>query len=315
MKHCQPVVIAYARMRGKPSVEPLSTRTAVEQRLSLNTAKLNERRRDLIRAILEDAAETCFLSTPQLAQRYRVDAATLVRSVQALGYKRYADFSADLREHLMARLTPYTRLEKEVAAHRTCADQIRHSVDQDLRNISVLRERLDVHTIETVAAQIHRARRVVVVALDTAASLSWYFAYGLRTLGLNGEAPVGSPGFLDHTTLQMTRKDLMIAISFGRCSRITVEAVLRAKRARIPTFGITDSTSTAIARFCDRYVTAPVALPGLSLAAPMVAIDAILNACAHLHPDQTLAALQRIEERDTFSADRWYDPPPPAKAP
>lgn len=295
-------------MARKFQIGPTLARSSVEEKLAAGSAKLHPRRRELIRLILEDAAETCFLSSPELARRHGVDTATLVRTVQAVGYAKYADFTAALREHLFSRLTPYTRLKGEAEEQRSCSDQVRHSLAQDIEGVSGLTAKLDVDLVVAVAEQIQAARRIMIVGVDSAASLSWYFAYGLRVLGLSAEAATGTPGYLDWTTLQLTPEDLVIAISFGRCTRITVETVLRAKREKIPTFGVTDSPSTAIARFCDHHISAPVTLSAHSLAAPMVAINAVLMACAHVRRDRTLATLQRVED-DYASGARWYDPP------
>lgn len=75
--------------RGAPT--PLEVRFA--------HAQLSRNRRDLIRGILDNHEEAYFLSSRAIAKRYHVDAATVVRAIQDLGYERFADFAADLREH------------------------------------------------------------------------------------------------------------------------------------------------------------------------------------------------------------------------
>jgi len=102
-------------------------------------------------------------------------------------------------------------------------------------------------------------------------------------------------------------KDLLIAFSFGRCLRDTVETVIRARDNRVPTFGITDSEQSPIARFCDSFWIASIANPSFngSYVAPLAAIDAILVACAHTKPERTLAMLRR-KEQESRSGHRWY---------
>src|SRR5215475_9597974 len=79
--------------------------TALESRFAEAQSRLGPHRQQLIRSILENCEETCFLSSRELAKRYNVDAATVVRTVQALGYKGFADFSDDLRRHFVTRIT------------------------------------------------------------------------------------------------------------------------------------------------------------------------------------------------------------------
>jgi len=81
--------------------------TALEARFSQAEPNLSSSRQELIREILDHAEETYFLSSRALAKRYELDPTTIVRTIQALGYKRYGEFAADLRSHFVARITPY----------------------------------------------------------------------------------------------------------------------------------------------------------------------------------------------------------------
>jgi len=64
----------------------IPTRTAIEKRIARFEDRLSPKRRRLLQATLENPDETFFLSSRALARRYRVDPATIVRTVQALGY-------------------------------------------------------------------------------------------------------------------------------------------------------------------------------------------------------------------------------------
>ena len=103
-----------------------------------------------------------------------------------------------------------------------------------------------------LAKRIHSARRILVVGVDLAASLAWFLAYGLTPLGFDARRRLEARAILQHKIDLMTEKDLLVAISFGRCLRETVEAVERAHGRGVPTFGITDSDTTPIALHCDR---------------------------------------------------------------
>jgi DNA-binding MurR/RpiR family transcriptional regulator len=129
-------------------------------------------------------------------------------------------------------------------------------------------------------------------------------------LGLNAEAPVGSAGNLQHKVGLLNEKDLLIAISFGRCLRDTMHAVRRAKSRGVPTFGITDGSATPIAMHCDAHLIAPIGSPSFtgSYVAPMALINAITLACTHLQPARALAIL-RHTEGDYRSGERWYQEP------
>jgi len=294
-------------VENRESGNALSGYTPLETRFRSAEQNLNASRKKLVRAILENPDDTFFLSSRELAKRYSVDAATIVRTIQALGYRKYAEFAADLRSHFVTRITPYTVLKAASREKRSLPNRIKHSVEMDVRNVHDLYANLDTKKILGIARQINRAGRILVVGIDLAAALGWHLAYGLTALGLAAEAPVGSAGNVQRRIRTLNRKDLLIAISFGRCLRDTVEAVLRAKKQGVPTFGITDGERTPIAQTCDSCCLASVASPsfGGSYVAPMSLLGAILVAAAHTQTARSLEMLKQSEEEDRGGR-RWY---------
>src|SRR5262249_42302624 len=284
--------------------------SALEARFAEAARQLNPRRQRLIRAILDSADETCFLSSREMAKRFHIDATTILRTTQVLGYASFADFSADLRQHFVSRINPYTVLKAATREKRSVADHIDQSLDKAIDNLNILKSDLDREGVIKLAKLIKRSRRVVVVGLDFASSLSYYLAYGLLFLGIEAEAPIGSTGNLQHKVELLSSKDALIAISFGQCLRDTVESVLRAKQQGVPTFGITDSNISPIARYSDSYLITPVVSPSFlnSYVAPMAAISAIHVACAHIDPKRSLNRL-RPTDREYASGHRWYREP------
>jgi DNA-binding MurR/RpiR family transcriptional regulator len=282
--------------------------TALEARFEQAQTSLNASRRRLIQNILENAEENYFLSSRALAKRYDIDKATIVRSVQVLGYERYADFAADLRSHFVSRITPYTLMKAASRERRSVADHVEHSLEMDAHNLQALRSQLDAEQVIKLAKRLNRARRIIVIGADFAASLSHLLAYALVSLGYDADAPLGSAGNIQQKVNLLGPKDLLIAISFGRCLQVTVDAVMRAKQNDVWTFGITDSEKTPIARFCDSYWTASIANPSFhgSYVAPIAAMDALLVACAHIQPNRSLSALR---QKDEDSRSRWYTAP------
>jgi DNA-binding MurR/RpiR family transcriptional regulator len=270
--------------------------------------QLNNTRRGLLHAILDNAEETYFLSSRELAKLYDIDAATVVRTVQALGYERFADFASALRQHFVTRITPYRAMKIATQEGRTPADHVIRSLDKDLENMNHLRERLDVDQLLRAARHIRRARRVLVVGLDFVASLAVYLDYGLTVVGIHSEAPVGTSGNLLHKLRILNAKDVLVAISFGRCLRETVNAAIQAKAQGVLTLGITDSELSPVARFCDMHLLTTVANPSLtaSYAAAMSLVNALIVACAHITPKRSLDVL-RQGEQSYFEDDRWYE--------
>jgi len=281
--------------------------TALEARFARARGSLSKSRIRLMRMILDNPEDTFFLSSRELARRYKVDAATIVRSIQALGYGKFAEFAADLRAHFITRITPYSQLKAASREKRTLNDRIRRSLDLDVRNLQALQSGVDPERIIALSKLVKRARRIMVVGIDLAASLSWHLSYGLMSLGFAAEGPVGGTGNIQKRVRSLTRNDLLIAISFKQGLRETVEAALRAQRMGVPTFGITDNVESPLVQICDSVAITPVTSVSFanSYVAPMALLGTILVACAHTRTARTLALLRRSEDEDRTD-NRWY---------
>ena len=272
--------------------------------------ELSASRQRLLRQIIDESNETFFLSSREMGRRYGVDSATIIRTVQALGYGKFADFAQDLREHFVTQITPYSAMKAAAQTNRSVSDRVRQSVEQDMKNLATFKANLDPEKIVEIAKQINHARRIVIIGIDFAASLAGSFAYTLVRLGFDADAPTGSTGVVQNKIKIMTRKDLLIAISFGRGLRDTVDAVLNARRRNVPSFGITDNDSTPIAKFCDSFLAAPIDRTSFidSYVAPIAAVNAIMVACAHSQSTRSLEHLRESEE-ENFASNRWYSKP------
>ena len=279
----------------------------LELRILRSGRQLNARRRRLLQSIMENARESCFLSSRQLAQRYRVDPATIVRTAQALGYERFGEFARDLRGHFLHTLTPYAVMQQVASRHTTLHERVRQTLHEDLERIRALQSGLVPELVIALARQIHASRRIVVVGVDLAASLSLFLAYSLTALGFDAEAPTGSAGNLLHHVRFLARRDLLIAISFRKCLKETVDAARLAQGRRVPTFAITDRGDGPLGRYCDRYLAVSIESSSIagSYVAPMAALNAVIVACTHLSPKRSLAALKTTRE-EYLAGPRWF---------
>src|SRR5579859_628325 len=149
----------------------------IEKRLHDLEPDLSQSRRRLIREILANSDDTCFLTSRKLAERCNVDAATIVRTTQALGYSKYSDFMSDLRSHFLLHITPYTVMKAAAKEHRSIAGHVEHSLEMDSHNLAALRSGLRIDQAVALARQIERSRQIVVVGVDLAATLSYLLAY------------------------------------------------------------------------------------------------------------------------------------------
>ena len=287
----------------------LKWNTPLEQRMQHANSRLSSRRRQLLESILENAEQTYHLSSRKLARKYGVDAATIVRTIQALGYEQFAEFASDLRSHFVTRITAYRTMKLATREGRSVEGHVQKSLEMDRANFDALRESVPPERVVELARKLIKARQIVVVGVDLAYSPAWFLGYSLSWLGLHAEVPVGSSGNLHHRVRGLGSGDIVVAISFGRCLRTTVEAARVARERRAWTFGITDASNSPIARVCHDHWVISVTSPSFngSYVAVLGALNALQVACAHVRSRRSLQRLREID-RDEAAVGRWYTP-------
>jgi RpiR family carbohydrate utilization transcriptional regulator len=271
--------------------------------------KLPDGRRRLVDGILEHLDETVFLTSPELAMRFDTDPATVVRTVQALGYAGFADFSRDLRSYFLSKVNPYRVMVAEAEDHKGAAHHARASLQRDLQNVQRVHDGLDPAALAELGERLGRCRHVIVVAGDLDHPVAQFLAYSLSGIGISATAPAGE-GLTLVELRAVTPQDACLGVGFRRCLRVPVDAVRTARARGAFTLAITDASSTPLARQAERSLLAPIDAESFagSYVGPLAALNALLVSCAHANPERTLALLEptEAEYRDGL---RWYREP------
>jgi DNA-binding MurR/RpiR family transcriptional regulator len=269
--------------------------------------QLSIKRQEIVRPILEHPREYVLLSVRALAQRLRTDPATVVRIVRGLGFASYREFQRHLHELSLAYATSLDSMrpggpETSMPAH------VREALEQDLKNLHGLKNSLDARRLVALAKRFYEARRIILLGSDLAATPVYYLEYHLCVLGL----PVfsgSSAGRALHLLRHASKKDLVVAISFRRGLRQTIEGVQQAKARDAYCVGIADTYVSPLARVCDELFLASIESTsfGPSYTAPISLINAIIAATAQYRRAETLAIVKEIAEEQRKGS-RWYTP-------
>ena len=267
---------------------------------------LSRKRQELIRPVLENPRPYVLLSVRELGRRLKVDPATALRVILKMGFESYRDFQHHLHELSVSQATSLDTMQTSKTKGANLSAHVREAVDLDVRNLQRLRNALDSERIASLARRIHRARRIIILGGDLASNLVGYLHYHLILLALPAVAATSS-GEAMHLTRTAGKDDLVIAISFRRGLRQTVEGLRQARANGAYCVGIADTLVSPVARFSHECLIASVETPafGASYAAPMSLLNGILAACGHYNRKGSMAVLKKAaeEQRTGF---RWY---------
>lgn len=268
--------------------------------------ELSVKRQEIVRPILEHPREYVLLSVRAIAKRLKTDPATIVRIVQGLGFGSYKEFQQHLHDLSIAFATSLDTMQPAGRKESSLPSHVRESLDLDLKNLQGLKNSIDAHRLVATAKRFHSARRILVIAGDLAATLAHFLEYEASLLGLPIFAAT-STGRITHLVRTVNKADLVIAISFRRGLRQTVEGVLQAKSHGAYCIGIANTYLSPLARHCDELFLAPIETTsfGASYVAPMSLINALLAAVGEVRRPQVLSLMKQVaeEQRKGF---RWY---------
>jgi len=281
-------------------------RNGARGNLAARLTNLSGRRQEIIRPVLANPRRFVLLSVRDLAKALGTDAATVVRIVRGMGFENYRAFQHHLHEASIAYATSLDTMQASVAGKNGGTQGARESVDQDLKNLHALRSSVDPEQVAAIAARIHSARRILIFGGDAATALVVFLEYSLTLLGLPVFAGTGH-GRILHLARTATRNDVVIAISFRRGLRMTVEGFERAREKGAYCAAISDTLLSPLARLADLCFIASAETPsfGVSYVAPMALLNALVAACANVRRSQTLKLLREVDAEQR-SGSRWY---------
>jgi DNA-binding MurR/RpiR family transcriptional regulator len=275
--------------------------------LADRVSQLSARRREIIRPAMEDPRQFVLLSVRDMAKRLRTDPATTVRIARGMGFASYKEFQHYLHELSVVRTTSLDTMQSVSIQDSSVKSFMRACLDQDLKNFRALYNGMDLDRVEAAARRAWKARRILVIGGDAAACLVSYLEYHLNMLGL----PVftaTSPGHAVHIVRNLGREDLLMAVSFRRGLRMTIEGIQQARKLGAFCIGVTDTYISPVARYSDEVFLTPIDTTsfGASYSAPLCFFNVFLAAVIEVERTKSLQIMKKVadEQRHGF---RFYE--------
>ncbi len=223
--------------------------------------------------ILSHELEVAFMTATELAQTLGVDAATVVRFSQALGYEGYRELSREVQQVVKADLTAtYGRFEEAASD----ADRIRALLENERHNLEVAVAQVTDQAAELVDLLL-RAERVWVLGEAGGRCLAEMLADYLRTVGLKAAASDADPAEVVRKLWDVGEKDLVIGIGVPGTGIDTAAALRFAKERGAQTAAVSISAVSPPAQVADRILVCPANTPvGLPSTASLMTMLMVL---------------------------------------
>lgn len=243
--------------------------------------------------LLDSYVEAAFMTASELAHTLNLDAATVVRFSQYLGYEGFPELQNEIRERVKEDLLRRPLEAKMPDSTPGIVQSAMHEVALALEHTRIS---LDTSSLEKLVEKIGQVRRIVILAEGSAQPN----AYSLVQYLEQGGFPVyiARAGVVDlaRTINTATSNDLLLAIEVVGQSPYITRALCEAQSKGIPTAAIVGASSLE-STHCADIVIAAQAHPSHGVA--IVSIEAIIYTLAqalhHRYADRFAGTEQAIE--------------------
>jgi len=242
-------------MSEQATAEPPENFEALKDRLIEIEPNLPKRLRQAAAYALEHPDEFALGTASAIARSADIQASTVVRFAQTLGFAGFSDLQEVFRSHLRNRWPDYS--ERLKALHETARDSgdptnlLMGFADSAASSIARVRESVDRRDLDRAVDLLAQAKTIYCLGQRRSFGVAHYLSYALAQLGLSASLIDNVGGLGPEQLARAGVEDALIAISFAPYSPFTVDLAERARRAKTPTVVITDSALSPLAGLAD----------------------------------------------------------------
>lgn len=238
-------------------------------------------------------------SAAELAGMIGTSDASVVRAVQALGFRGLAELRQSIAASIASHSAPVSQMRQTLAevdgetGGEAVADLVIDTHAESLAKLRTKQARAQIHAAIRV---LHPAERIVIYAAGPSRPLAEYLRI---LLGRHGRAAkvIGQGGLaLADELLDLSARDGLLILSYGEPYREVLRVVTEAQQALIPIVLVTDTPDSKIATAAQAVIAARrgraerVALHGATL----VALEALVMGLAAASRERTMRTLARL---------------------
>ena len=251
--------------------------------------------------------EAAFLSAADLAERLDVSEATIVRFAKAAGYDGFPELRRCLQELFRAKFTPAARLRLKLNELTSSQGTVLTKViDMEVQYLTEAAHSIEPAEFDRAVSILLSGQRIFVFGSGPSGILADLAELRLRRLGVLTISMTESGRHLLEKLQLLQQGDAVLATGFHSLRPELLAVLDHARALGCPSILLTDILGPALRHKVDVVLAArrgPVSTFH-SLTVPMSILNALILAVAMAKPDESLAALNRLQYmRATYGLD------------
>jgi DNA-binding MurR/RpiR family transcriptional regulator len=228
--------------------------------------------------ILESYDKAAFMTASKLGKLVGVSESTVVRFASELGYDGYPSMQRALQEMIRSRLTSTQRI-KAADDMLTGQDVLSTVMQRDMDKLRMVVDEADRAEFNQAAERIMGARHIYILGVRSSSFVAGYLNFYMHLMFENVTlVQSNAAGEIFEQLFRIGEEDVIIAISFPRYSKVTMNTVKFAKDRGATVVAITDNELSPLYQMSDAALLAPSEMISFvdSMVAPLSMINALL---------------------------------------
>lgn len=209
----------------------------------------------LARYTMENYPKVAFMTASKLGETVGVSESTVVRFANALGFSGYPKFQDALQELIKTKLTTVERVEMANRDYSSDSKILENVLKTDIDNIKETMDSLEEKSYEDAIDLMISAKKVYVMGLRSSIYVAKYLGYYLNYILDDVVIIRMDMGEPVEQMIKLGPGDVLIAISFPRYSRKTIQVAKFAKNRGAKVIALTDSSNAPVAKISDVVLT------------------------------------------------------------
>ena len=245
-----------------------------------NMSTFSKGQKRIANYILQNSDKAAFMTASKLGKLSGVSESTVVRFASELGYDGYPSMQRALQEMIRSRLTSTQRIQ--AADDQFGGQDVLTAVIQtDMDKLRMVSDEADRTEFSKAVDVILGARHIYILGTRSSYFVAGYLNFYLHLLTGNVTlVQSNAAGEIFEQLLRIGPGDVMIAISFPRYSKVTMNTVKFAQDRGATIVAVTDNELSPVYQMADAALLAPSEMISFvdSMVSPLSLINALLIA-------------------------------------
>ena len=264
--------------------------------LEINFETLTNTQKHLTNYLISNISNVAFLTADEIAEKVNTTPSSVVRFAKQIGYNGYPELQKDLRNLIIDKISVVEELETNKKFDFSKAETaINLSLKKDLSNLNGLIKEINENSIKKVVNMIISSQKKYIIDNRSALSLGHFFFFKLKKMVSDVFLLSNFDDGIFDMLRELNPEDVILAISFPRFTKLTINFAQYAKKGGVKLISITDKKTSPLYKISNVCLFCPYESSAFfnSNVAAMALLNAILSELFNQRYNLTISNLKK----------------------